>query len=164
IAQVQVLGVLATLGDLRALRRVVEVRQAGVVELEVGAAQGGQPRHLVGVGRGQVSPELLDVRVDGRVDRGGAAAGVGHGRRGEGGGAGGLGGWGGGGVGGGGGGGAGRGRGGGEVFWEVGFRLVALAPQGRGGGGNSVAPGGFVNLPRRVAGCLADPADLVDEV
>src|SRR5215467_1002726 len=36
VAQVLVLGVLAAPGDLRALRRVVEVGQAGVVELEVG--------------------------------------------------------------------------------------------------------------------------------
>src|SRR5580700_1520542 len=63
------------------LHRVVEVGQAGAVELEVGAAQGGQPGDLVGVGGGQVAPELLDVRVDLRVDRGGAAAVVDHVRR-----------------------------------------------------------------------------------
>ena len=38
-----VLGILSAPGDLGALLRVVEVRQAGVVELEVGAADGGQP-------------------------------------------------------------------------------------------------------------------------
>ena len=67
----QVLGVLAALGDLRALGRVVQVGQAGVVELQVGAAQRGQPPDLVGVGGGQVGPELLDVRVDRGVERAG---------------------------------------------------------------------------------------------
>src|SRR5262249_18491104 len=70
VAQVQVIGVLTPRGDLGPLHRVVEVGQAGVVELEVGAAQGGQPGDLVGIGGGQVAPELLDVRVDLRVDRG----------------------------------------------------------------------------------------------
>jgi hypothetical protein len=38
VAQMQVLGVVATPGDHRPLRRVGEVGEAGVVELEVGAA------------------------------------------------------------------------------------------------------------------------------
>jgi hypothetical protein len=40
VAQVQVVGVLAALADLGALGGVVQVGQAGVVELQVGAAQG----------------------------------------------------------------------------------------------------------------------------
>jgi len=36
VAQVQVLGVLAPPGDLGALRRIVQVRQGRVVELQVG--------------------------------------------------------------------------------------------------------------------------------
>jgi hypothetical protein len=39
VPQVQVVGVLPALGDLRSLGRIVEVGQAGVVELQVGAAR-----------------------------------------------------------------------------------------------------------------------------
>jgi hypothetical protein len=53
VAQVQVLGVLAAFADLGALGGVVEVGQAGVVELQVGAAQFAEPAYLVGVGGGQ---------------------------------------------------------------------------------------------------------------
>ena len=75
------LGVLAAPADLGALRRVVEVGQRGVVELQVGAAESAQAGDLVGVGGGQVGPELLDVGVDRRVEHGGAAAVVHHVRR-----------------------------------------------------------------------------------
>ena len=81
VAVVQVLGVFAAAGDLGALGGVVEVGQAGVVELQVGAAQGAEPGDLVGVGGGQVGPELLDVGVDRRVQHGRAAAVVDHVRR-----------------------------------------------------------------------------------
>src|SRR5439155_14626613 len=81
VAQVHVLGVLAASGDLGALGRVVEVGQGGVVELQVGGAQLVQPPYLVGVGRGQVGPELLDVGVDLRIEHRRAAAVVHHVRR-----------------------------------------------------------------------------------
>ena len=81
---VQVVGVAALRGDQRALLRVVEVGEAGVVELEVGAAELGHPPHLLGVRRGEVGPERLEVRVDRLVDRGPAAAVVDHVRRGDG--------------------------------------------------------------------------------
>src|SRR6185369_5293458 len=84
VPQVHVLGVLAASGDLGALGRVVQVGQRGVVELQVGAAQLVQPLDLVGVGGGQVRPELLHFRVHRLVDRGGAAAVVHHVRRGDG--------------------------------------------------------------------------------
>src|SRR5262249_60038821 len=61
VAQVHVFGVLAAGGDLGPLGGGVEVGQRGVVELEVGAAQRGQPGHLGGVGRGPVGPVPLDV-------------------------------------------------------------------------------------------------------
>src|SRR5580700_2393345 len=73
VTQVQVLGVLAAAGDLGALGRVVEVGEAGVVELQVTAAEGAEPGDLVGVRGGQVGPELLDVRVHSRVQGGRAA-------------------------------------------------------------------------------------------
>ena len=75
------LGVLAPPGDLGALRRIVQVSQRGVVELQVGAAQLAQPPHLVGVGGGQVRPEFLDVGVDLRIEHRRAAAVVHHVRR-----------------------------------------------------------------------------------
>ena len=70
--------------DQRPLLGVVEVGEAGVVELEVGAAELGHPPHLLGVRRGEVGPERLEVRVDGLVDRGPAAAVVDHVGRGDG--------------------------------------------------------------------------------
>ena len=80
----QVLGVAALRGDQRALLGVVEVGQAGVVELEVGAAELAEPAHLLGVRRGEVGPERLEVGVDRLVDRGPAAAVVDHVGRGDG--------------------------------------------------------------------------------
>jgi hypothetical protein len=58
---VHVLSVLAAFGDLGALGGVVEVGQAGVVELQVGAAQLAEPAYLVGVRGGQVGPEPLEL-------------------------------------------------------------------------------------------------------
>ena len=43
VGLVLVLGVAADLGHVRALLRVVEVREAGVVELQVAAAQLAEP-------------------------------------------------------------------------------------------------------------------------
>ena len=60
---------------------VVEVGQARVVELEVGAAEVRDPAQLLGVRRGQVGPERLEVGVDVLVDRRPAAAVVHHARR-----------------------------------------------------------------------------------
>ena len=81
VALVLVLGVAALRRELGALRRVVEVGQAGVVELQVGAAERRDAVDLRRVRRRQPLPERVLVRVDGRVDRGGAAAVVDHRRR-----------------------------------------------------------------------------------
>src|SRR5215469_1142522 len=149
VAQVQVVGVLTARGDLGPLRRVVQVGQAGVVELQVGAAQGGQPGDFVGVGGGQVAPELLDVRVDLGIDRGGPAAVVDHVRRRDG---------------------QLRGRGArqrlqvGEVLFEDGLGHVDLGAHMQGGRGELDVAGRVVEPHRQVAGRLADPADLIDEV
>ena len=67
--------------DDLALLRVVEVGQAGVVELEVGAAEVGDAAQLLGVRRGEVGPELVELGVDGLVDGGTTAAVVDHARR-----------------------------------------------------------------------------------
>src|SRR5436305_10743360 len=149
VAQVQVVGVLAPGGDLGPLYRVVEVGQAGVVELEIGTPQGGQPGDLVGIGGGQVAPELLDVRIDVRVDRGRAATVVDHVRRGD-----------------------GQLRGGaarqrlqiGEVLFEDRLGHMDLAAHVQRRRGELDVPGRVVELHRQVARRLADPADLVDEV
>jgi 4-aminobutyrate aminotransferase len=56
------------LRDLRALCGVVQVGEAGVVELQIGAAEGGQRADLGGVGRAEVVPELVEIRIDALVD------------------------------------------------------------------------------------------------
>ena len=76
-----VLGVAPLRREHRALRRIVQVRQRRVVQLQVGAAERGDRVHLLVVGRGQVVPELVLVRIDRLVDRGRAAAVVHHARR-----------------------------------------------------------------------------------
>ena len=81
---VQVLGVPALGRDHRALLGVVEVGEAGVVELEVGAAELPETADLLGVRRGEVRPERLELGVDRLVDRRPAAAVVDHVRRGDG--------------------------------------------------------------------------------
>src|SRR5579875_1876025 len=74
--------VASDLGDVRALRGVVHVSQARVVQLEVTAAEVVKLPDFLGVGRGQVVPELPEVRVHLLVDRGAAAPVVHHaGRR-----------------------------------------------------------------------------------
>ena len=79
-----VLWVPADLRDVVALRRVVHVRQAGVVELQVTAAEVVKPPHLLGVGRGQVGPELAQVRIDRLVNGRAPAPVVHHAQRGDG--------------------------------------------------------------------------------
>ena len=81
VGLVLVLRVAALRGDHRPLRGVVEVGEAGVVELQVGAAELAEAAYLLGVGVGQVGPERVEVGVDRRVDRGPAAAVVHHARR-----------------------------------------------------------------------------------
>ena len=61
----QVLGVAALARDQGALLGVVEVGEAGVVELEIRATELGHAPHLLGVRRSEVGPERLEVRVDG---------------------------------------------------------------------------------------------------
>jgi hypothetical protein len=150
VAQVHVVGVLAAGGDLGPLGRVVEVGQGRVVELQVGAALIGEPGHLVGVGCGQVGPEPLDVGIDLRVDRGGAAAVVDHVRRGD-------------------------GQLGGhprgchrlqvaEILTEDRFVHPQLAAHVQGGRSPLDVACRVVELHRQMARRLADPADLIDEV
>ena len=69
--------------DVLALHRVVDVGQAGVVKLQVTAAEVVQPADFLGVGGGEVVPELGQVGVDVRGDRRPAAPVVHHGRRGD---------------------------------------------------------------------------------
>src|SRR5215472_901583 len=84
VALMLVLGVPADLRDVLALRRVVHVGQAGVVELQVAAAEVVQPPGLLGVGRDQVGPEPVHVRVDRLVDGAATAPVVHHAQRGDG--------------------------------------------------------------------------------
>ncbi len=67
--------------DVLALRRIVEVGKARVVELQVGAPERAERLDLVGVHLLQVAPEFFDVGVDRGVDCGPAAAIVDHARR-----------------------------------------------------------------------------------
>ena len=83
VRHVLVLGVTADPGDELALAGVVHVREARVVELEVGAAELGEPAELFTIGGDDVVPELVEVVVDG-LDRGAACAVVEHARRGNG--------------------------------------------------------------------------------
>ena len=81
VLDVLALGVAADRGDVLALVRVVHVREARVVELEIRAAELAEPPHLVPVRGRQVGPEPVQVGIDGRVDRRLAAAVVDHARR-----------------------------------------------------------------------------------
>lgn len=65
VAEVLVICVVAPLREHLALRRVVQVGEAAVVELQVGTAELAEPADLLGVCGAQVRPELLDVEVDG---------------------------------------------------------------------------------------------------
>src|SRR4029077_4724433 len=137
------------LADLGALGGVVEVGQAGVVELQVGTAQGAQPLDLVGVGGGQVGPKALHVRVHHGVHRGGAAAVVHHVRRRDGE--------------------LGHGRADvvaqeDECVGEDRVHDAKLAVDVDGGRGELDIPGGVVELYGQVAGGLGYAAQGVDEV
>jgi hypothetical protein len=149
VAQMQVLGVVATPGDHRPLRRVVEVGEAGVVELEVGAAQLADAPDLLGVGVAQVAPELLQVGVDVAVDRRLAAAIVDHVRRRDG----------------------ELGGGGGhhrlqrlEVLAEDGLLQADPAVDLERCRGELDGAGWVAELDLQVLGCLRDTAEPVDEV
>jgi hypothetical protein len=61
VGLVLVLGVAADRAHVLALLGVVEVREARVVELQVAAAELADRAHLVGVGVGEVAPELVEV-------------------------------------------------------------------------------------------------------
>jgi hypothetical protein len=75
------LAVAADAVDIGALGRIVEIGEAGVVELEIGAAELVQRRDLVGVDAGEIVPERIHLGIDARVDGGAAAAVVQHRRR-----------------------------------------------------------------------------------
>ena len=143
------LGVLAAPADLSPLGRVVEVGQAGVVELQVGAAQGAEPLHLVGVGGGQVGPKALDIGIDLGIEHRRSAAVVHHVRRRDG-----L---------------LGYGRGDvilheREVLAEDGVIQPDLAADVQRRGSPLDGAGRVGELHRDVAGRLRDPTEGVDEV
>ena len=66
--------------DVLALVWVVHVREARVVELEVGAAEVAEPAHLFGIRVRQVAPEQVELRVDLGIDRSPAGAVMNHAR------------------------------------------------------------------------------------
>ncbi len=70
----RVVGVVATGSQRGALVGIIEARQAGVVELQVAAAQRVEGVDLVGVRGGEIGPERVEVQVAAAVDGGGAAA------------------------------------------------------------------------------------------
>src|SRR5260370_40495554 len=84
IGQVLALARAAEPGDVVALRRVVEICQAGVVELEIAATELAQRRDLVGIDAAEIVPERGEVGIDLVVDGGAAAAVMHHARRGHG--------------------------------------------------------------------------------
>ena len=84
VALVLVLAVAALAGDHLPLMGVVQVGEAGVVQLEVAAPERGEGLDLRGVRRAEVVPELVEVRVDPGIDGGPPAAVVDHARRGDG--------------------------------------------------------------------------------
>ena len=69
--------------DIGALGGVVQIGEAGVVELEIGAAERRQAGDLLGVDLGEVVPERLHLGIGGLVDRRAAAAVMQHRRRGD---------------------------------------------------------------------------------
>ncbi len=69
-----VLGISAELGDVFALRRVVEIGEAGIVKLQIGAAELAQAFDLVGIDLAEVVPEFRQIRIDVAVDHRIAAA------------------------------------------------------------------------------------------
>ena len=56
-------GIAADLGDVLALLRIVEVGEARVVQLEVGAAEAAEARDLVAVGGGEIGPERVEIGI-----------------------------------------------------------------------------------------------------
>ena len=83
VAQVLVIGVIAAFRDHLTLRRVVEIGEGRVVELEVRATELAETADLFCVGRAEVTPKLIDVVVHVGVDGRGAASIVDHARRGD---------------------------------------------------------------------------------
>src|SRR6185437_8321481 len=82
ISEVLALAAAAQLRNVVALRRVVEIGEAGVVELQVAAAELAECRYLVGIDAAEVVPEGVELGIDLVVDRGTAAAVMHHaGRR-----------------------------------------------------------------------------------
>ncbi len=78
-----VLRVATELLDVLALRGVVEIGEARVIELQIGAAESAEPGDLFGVDALQVGPEQLHVRIDVRIEHRLDAAVVNHARRGN---------------------------------------------------------------------------------
>ena len=83
VLDVLALGIAADRGGVRPLGRVVQVREARVVELQVRAAELAEPPHLIAIGGGEVGPEGVEIGVDVFVERSAAAAPVHHARRGD---------------------------------------------------------------------------------
>ncbi len=74
-------GVAADRLDVLALRGVVDVGEARVIELQVAAAEVVDALELLGVGGGEVVPEDVEVGIHIAIDRRVAAAVVDHARR-----------------------------------------------------------------------------------
>ena len=74
------LAVAAEPGDIGSLRRIVEIGKAGVVELQLGTPQRSKRLDLVGVDLLQILPELFEVGVNRRINRGAPASVVHHAR------------------------------------------------------------------------------------
>ncbi len=73
-------AIAAALGDIVALRRIVEIGEARIIQLQVGAPKLAQRLDLIGVDLLQVVPEQAHLRIHGRIDDGGAAPVVHHAR------------------------------------------------------------------------------------
>lgn len=67
VDQVLVLGVAADAIDIGALHRVVEIGEAGVVELQVAAAHPPRPAISVRYTSGEVAPECIGVGIGGLI-------------------------------------------------------------------------------------------------
>src|ERR1019366_3132469 len=73
VTKVLVFGVVTALRDHLALRRVVEIGERCVVQLEVRAAELAEASYFVGVSRAEVVPKLVDGAIHAGVDGGRSA-------------------------------------------------------------------------------------------
>src|ERR1700733_6573525 len=81
VSEMLVLRVAAQIRYVLALQWIIEIREAGVVELQIGATEPAERGNLIGIHRAKVAPKFLEVRVNGSIDRHAPAAIVHHARR-----------------------------------------------------------------------------------